>query len=148
MYSIPNEFRLTPIAKYWNTLVTRHSLRALSLCSGPICWSARQDAILLCNKAWTIGCSTLVSYSKHVSLRLWLIVQDLIMAWECTDYGMWSLWVFFCIYIICCSSLSWWLPALPFSFLIFVYDETRRYFIRRFPGGWVERETYYWKDLS
>ena len=38
---------------------------------------------------------------------------------------------------------SWWFPALPFSILIFIYDETRRYLIRRYPGGWVERETYY-----
>uniref|UniRef100_A0A914HS84 Sodium/potassium-transporting ATPase subunit alpha n=1 Tax=Globodera rostochiensis TaxID=31243 RepID=A0A914HS84_GLORO len=38
---------------------------------------------------------------------------------------------------------SWWFPAVPFSVLIFVYDEFRRYLIRRFPGGWVERETYY-----
>ncbi|KAH7698831.1 Na/K ATPase [Aphelenchoides avenae] len=38
---------------------------------------------------------------------------------------------------------SWWFPALPFSILIFIYDEARRYLIRRYPGGWVERETYY-----
>ncbi|VDN56256.1 unnamed protein product [Dracunculus medinensis] len=38
---------------------------------------------------------------------------------------------------------SWWFPALPFSILIFVYDECRRYLIRRFPKGWVEQETYY-----
>ena len=38
---------------------------------------------------------------------------------------------------------SWWFPALPFAILIFVYDETRRFLIRRYPGGWVERETYY-----
>ncbi|KAI6175742.1 Sodium/potassium-transporting ATPase subunit alpha [Aphelenchoides bicaudatus] len=38
---------------------------------------------------------------------------------------------------------SWWFPALPFSILIFVYDEIRRYLIRRYPGGWVEQETYY-----
>ncbi|KAE9548777.1 hypothetical protein FO519_008015 [Halicephalobus sp. NKZ332] len=38
---------------------------------------------------------------------------------------------------------SWWFPALPFSILIFIYDECRRYCIRRWPGGWVERETYY-----
>ncbi|CAG0898633.1 unnamed protein product, partial [Darwinula stevensoni] len=37
----------------------------------------------------------------------------------------------------------WWLPALPFSVLIFAYDELRKYLIRRSPGGWVERETYY-----
>ncbi|CAK9303684.1 unnamed protein product [Gordionus sp. m RMFG-2023] len=37
----------------------------------------------------------------------------------------------------------WWLPAVPFSILIFVYDELRRYIIRHNRGGWVERETYY-----
>merc|ERR1712110_833949 len=39
---------------------------------------------------------------------------------------------------------SWWLPALPFSLLIFCYDETRKYLLRRMgPGSWIERETYY-----
>merc|ERR1719167_1099329 len=38
---------------------------------------------------------------------------------------------------------SWWLPAIPFSILIFCYDETRKFLLRRNPGGWVEQETYY-----
>jgi len=38
---------------------------------------------------------------------------------------------------------NWWLPALPFSLLIFCYDETRKYFLRQNPGGWIEKETYY-----
>uniref|UniRef100_A0A1I8A3T2 Sodium/potassium-transporting ATPase subunit alpha n=1 Tax=Steinernema glaseri TaxID=37863 RepID=A0A1I8A3T2_9BILA len=38
---------------------------------------------------------------------------------------------------------TWWFPALPFSLLIFVYDEVRRWLIRRYPRGFVERETYY-----
>lgn len=38
---------------------------------------------------------------------------------------------------------SWWFTGVPFSLLIFVYDELRRWLIRRNPGGWVERETYY-----
>ncbi|CAM6031377.1 unnamed protein product [Sphagnum compactum] len=38
---------------------------------------------------------------------------------------------------------SWWFPALPFSLLIFFYDEARRFILRRNPGGWVEMETYY-----
>jgi len=38
---------------------------------------------------------------------------------------------------------TWWFIAFPFSLLIFLYDETRRYFLRRQPGGWVEQETYY-----
>jgi len=39
--------------------------------------------------------------------------------------------------------LNWWLPAIPFSILIFCYDETRKFFLRRNPGGWIESETYY-----
>jgi len=38
---------------------------------------------------------------------------------------------------------SWWFPALPFSILIFAYDEARRYLLRRNPNGWVYKETYY-----
>merc|ERR1711994_32952 len=37
----------------------------------------------------------------------------------------------------------WWLPALPFSIAIFIYDETRKYILRHRPGGWLESETYY-----
>jgi len=39
--------------------------------------------------------------------------------------------------------LGWWFPAVPFSILIFVYDECRKYILRTHPGGWVEQETYY-----
>merc|ERR1712209_115164 len=40
--------------------------------------------------------------------------------------------------------INWWLPAIPFSVLIFIYDECRKYLLRRNgPGSWVERETYY-----
>jgi len=38
---------------------------------------------------------------------------------------------------------NWWLPAIPFSILIFCYDETRKFLLRRSPGGWIEQETYY-----
>jgi len=38
----------------------------------------------------------------------------------------------------------WWLVPMPFSLLIFLYDETRKYLIRNnAPGNWVETETYY-----
>uniref|UniRef100_A0A8C2G806 Sodium/potassium-transporting ATPase subunit alpha n=1 Tax=Cyprinus carpio TaxID=7962 RepID=A0A8C2G806_CYPCA len=39
--------------------------------------------------------------------------------------------------------IMWWFCALPYSLLIFVYDEIRKLILRRNPGGWVERETYY-----
>jgi sodium/potassium-transporting ATPase subunit alpha len=38
---------------------------------------------------------------------------------------------------------SWWLPALPFAILIFLYDELRKLVIRRRPEGFLARETYY-----
>ncbi|XP_064413492.1 sodium/potassium-transporting ATPase subunit alpha-1 isoform X2 [Latimeria chalumnae] len=38
---------------------------------------------------------------------------------------------------------SWWFCAFPYSLLIFVYDEIRKLILRRNPGGWVEKETYY-----
>ncbi|CAH8866467.1 unnamed protein product [Trichobilharzia szidati] len=39
---------------------------------------------------------------------------------------------------------TWWLPALPFSLLIFIYDEVRKFLLRRLPpGSWLEKETYY-----
>ena len=45
---------------------------------------------------------------------------------------------------------EWWIPALPFSLLIWVGDETRRYFIRlalrqeTWLGDFLTMETYYW----
>ena len=39
--------------------------------------------------------------------------------------------------------VNWWFPAIPFSVLIFVYDEIRKLILRRNPGGWIEKETYY-----
>uniref|UniRef100_A0A672RLK7 Sodium/potassium-transporting ATPase subunit alpha n=1 Tax=Sinocyclocheilus grahami TaxID=75366 RepID=A0A672RLK7_SINGR len=39
--------------------------------------------------------------------------------------------------------IMWWFCAFPYSLLIFVYDEIRKLILRRNPGGWVEKETYY-----
>ena len=39
---------------------------------------------------------------------------------------------------------NWWLPALPFSALILIYDECRKKTMRSLPkGSWIEKETYY-----
>jgi sodium/potassium-transporting ATPase subunit alpha len=38
---------------------------------------------------------------------------------------------------------TWWIPAIPFAILILLYDEVRKYKLRRSPGGWIEKETYY-----
>ncbi|XP_056319466.1 sodium/potassium-transporting ATPase subunit alpha-1a.2 [Danio aesculapii] len=37
----------------------------------------------------------------------------------------------------------WWFTALPYALIIFFYDEIRKYILRRNPGGFVEKETYY-----
>jgi sodium/potassium-transporting ATPase subunit alpha len=39
--------------------------------------------------------------------------------------------------------IQWWVPALPFCILIFIYDELRRLHMRRNIGGWMYQETYY-----
>mmetsp|Transcript_503 Transcript_503/g.1740 ORF Transcript_503/g.1740 Transcript_503/m.1740 type:complete len:1169 (+) Transcript_503:286-3792(+) len=36
-----------------------------------------------------------------------------------------------------------WFPGVPWSILIFVYDETRKSLMRANPGGWVEQYTYW-----
>jgi len=38
---------------------------------------------------------------------------------------------------------TWWLCGVPYTLLIFGYDELRKYLVRKYPGGWVEKETYY-----
>ncbi|XP_028427653.1 sodium/potassium-transporting ATPase subunit alpha-1-like [Perca flavescens] len=38
---------------------------------------------------------------------------------------------------------SWWFCALPYTLIVVLFDEARRYCIRRYPGGWVEQETLY-----
>lgn len=47
------------------------------------------------------------------------------------------------IFFLFALRFHWWLMALPFSVLIFIYDEIRRLIIRRNPGSWVEHEFYY-----
>jgi len=36
-----------------------------------------------------------------------------------------------------------WFPGVPWSMGIFLYDETRKYIIRSYPGGWTDRMTYW-----
>ena len=33
---------------------------------------------------------------------------------------------------------TWWFTGMPFSLAIFIFDETRRYFLRRQPGGRIQ----------
>jgi len=37
----------------------------------------------------------------------------------------------------------YWVPALPFVVMIFIFDEGRRYFIRKYPNGFTAILTFY-----
>ena len=40
--------------------------------------------------------------------------------------------------------IEWWLLPLIFTFIIFIYDEMRKFFLRSLPAGsWMEKELYY-----
>ena len=47
------------------------------------------------------------------------------------------------LYVFDVCSWTWWLAPMPFSAAIFIYDEVRKFILRRNPGGWLEEETYY-----
>lgn len=36
-----------------------------------------------------------------------------------------------------------WMTAIPYAILLLILDELRKYMIRKYPGGWFERETYF-----
>ncbi|XP_045149961.1 potassium-transporting ATPase alpha chain 2 [Echinops telfairi] len=38
---------------------------------------------------------------------------------------------------------QYWFVAVPFAALIWVYDEVRKFYIRRYPGGWWDMNMYY-----
>ncbi len=37
----------------------------------------------------------------------------------------------------------WWLPAVPFFFYLFAFNEARKYFIRKYPNRFAARELTY-----
>jgi len=38
---------------------------------------------------------------------------------------------------------EWWLLGVPYAIIILIYEELRKWWIRRNPGGWWDRETSY-----
>nr|CAH8866880.1 unnamed protein product [Trichobilharzia regenti] len=119
---------------------------------------------------WTYSQRKRLEYTCHTAFFAAIVIvqwADLIICKtrrnSVFQQGMWNQYLNFALYfetalalfLSYCPGLdtalrmmplrfTWWLPALPFSILIFVYDETRRYLIRKSPpGSWIERETYY-----
>merc|ERR1712111_104556 len=75
---------------------------------------------------------------KNHFLNFALVFETALAAFLCYAPGMDQALRMYPLYF------NWRLSALPFSLLIFVYDEARRFFLRRLgPGSWIERETYY-----
>ncbi|XP_018565491.1 sodium/potassium-transporting ATPase subunit alpha [Anoplophora glabripennis] len=37
----------------------------------------------------------------------------------------------------------WWCYSIPFAIFIFIFDEARKWHIRKYPDGWYRKETYY-----
>lgn len=38
---------------------------------------------------------------------------------------------------------EWWLPGVPYAIVILIYEELRKWWIRKHPGGWWDKETSY-----
>merc|ERR1719216_796695 len=55
------------------------------------------------------------------------------------------------VYIPFCNTVTgtrplkftWWTAGVPFSLMIYIYDEVRKGWIRKNQGGWIHRNTYW-----
>ena len=66
---------------------------------------------------------------------------------EFIEFVLYCIVMYLCINIFSSPmipSWTWWLPAMPFSLLIIVFDESRRFILRRHKmSAWIYRELYY-----
>jgi len=75
---------------------------------------------------------------KNYFLNFGLVFETALAAFLCYTPGMDKGLRMYPLYF------NWWLPALPFSLLIFCYDETRKTILRaRGTNSWIGKETYY-----
>lgn len=106
------------------------------------CHSAFFVSIVIVQWADVIICKTRKLSVFQQGMNNWvlntgIIFETLLAAFMCYTPGMAAALRVYPLRI------WWWFPALPFSLLIWVYDELRRAIIRRYPDGWVAKETYY-----
>jgi sodium/potassium-transporting ATPase subunit alpha len=145
-----NSFRRTMPASNSSTPATLPSSYRSLLCNGPICSFAKPDATHSSSKACAITSSPSVSFSRRPSPASFATRPAWTRVFACTrsSKDLFIRWVFLPEYLLKKTTLhecriNWWGPALPFSLLIFIYDEIRKFILRNNPGGWIERETYY-----
>ncbi|XP_054270114.1 sodium/potassium-transporting ATPase subunit alpha-like [Macrosteles quadrilineatus] len=106
------------------------------------CHTAFFIAIVVVQWADLIICKTRYNSITHQGMGNWVLNFGMVFETLCACF------------VSYCPGMSevlrtypvrweWWLPAVPFAIVIFVYDETRRFIMRRNRGGWIEREMYY-----
>ena len=143
----PILYRPTMLANNWNILATRLS-SCRSLLSNGLIWSFAKLAVI---RSFTRACATMFSTLVFSLRRLWQPSSLTLLAWTrvfaciLSSKSLYSNYqshsgnfIYLSLY-----RFNWWLPAIPFSILIFIYDECRKFILRRKPGGWDERESYY-----
>jgi len=106
------------------------------------CHTAFFVAIVVVQWADLIVCKTRKNSVFHQGMKNWimnfgLVFETLLAAFLSYTPGMDKGLKMYPL------KLNWWFPAAPFSILIFVFDEVRKYLLRRNPGGWIEKETYW-----
>ena len=106
------------------------------------CHTAFFVAIVVVQWADLIICKTRLNSLVHQGMDNWflnfgLIFETLLAAFLSYCPGMDQALRMYPLYA------QWWAPAIPFCILIFVYDELRRWHMRRNIGGWMYQETYY-----
>jgi len=43
---------------------------------------------------------------------------------------------------------GWWWPAVPFAVYFFVYDELRKFIMRKYPDSWLTNEWHFWRQKN
>ena len=145
---------LTLNVRLLNLHVIQCSSLQLSLSNGPICSSARPVVFLSSNKVNTQFQSCRVNFRSKDSLPVNFRSQNHSgMKNKILIAGLFEETCLAAFLSYCPGTdamlrmypleWTWWFIPMPFSLIIFVYDETRKMLIRKQPGGWVEEETYY-----
>ena len=129
-----------------NSLAIPCSSLQLSSSNGLICSSVRHDVFLSSNKVFTSGQINLLPVDFRS--RICLGMKNKILIAGLFEETCLAAFLSYCpgtdamlrMYPL---EWTWWFIPMPFSFIIFAYDELRKMLIRKYPDGWVENETYY-----
>lgn len=99
-------------------------------------------AVLMTQIADVLICKTRRNSILKQGMKNWILNFGILIE---LFLGALIVYVPFLNYLLQTEPISWvyWLPGIPFSLLIVFGDELRKYLIRKKPGGWMEKHTYY-----